>query len=139
MVEHMVFEVKTLAANIETVPMMMDFIEGLTEGLPNRAAFDLTLACEEILVNIANYAYPNGKGEYTVRWENDMEKRIVTMIFEDSGVPFNPLQKEDPDLSVPFKERKIGGLGIMMVRQRMDQVQYSYTNEQNILTIEKRY
>jgi anti-sigma regulatory factor (Ser/Thr protein kinase) len=135
----MVTEVKTFAANIDTVPQMMDFISGNCEGLPEQAAFDLTLACEEILVNIASYAYPEGEGELAIHWNHDTADKKLTLIFTDSGIPFDPLKKDDPDLSVPFRERKIGGLGIMMVRERMDHIQYSYTGKENVLTVEKRY
>ena len=135
----MISEVKTLTANRDTVPEMMDFISALCESMPPQTAFDITLACEELLVNIASYAYPNGEGEYTLRFENDTDNRKVTLIFEDTGIPFNPLSKEDPDLTVPMAERKIGGLGIMMVRKRMDSVGYVYAEGKNILTVMKGY
>ena len=128
---------------MDTVPEMMEFVSGLCEGLPAQAAFDITLVCEEILVNIASYAYPNGfaggVGGLTIRWNNDTNSRKITLIFEDSGVPFNPLLKDDPDLSVPFRERSIGGLGIMMVRQRMDDVRYANIDGKNTLTVENGY
>jgi len=135
----MISVTKTFAADMDTVPQMMDFVSGLCEGLPEQAAFDITLVCEEILVNIASYAYPKGEGELAVRWENDTGNRKITLIFEDSGVPFNPLLNDEPDLSVPFQERKIGGLGIMMVRQRTDDVRYAYADGKNIMTIMKGY
>jgi len=132
-------QVRTFAANMDAVPEMMGFVSGLCAGLPEQAVFDMTLACEEIFVNIASYAYPDGEGELTLRWSDDAEKRRLTLVFEDSGVPFDPLQKEEPNLSVPFQERKIGGLGIMMVRQRMDCVRYAYRDGKNVLTIENGY
>ena len=130
---------KTFAANLDTVPQMMDFVAGFITELPEQAAYDITLACEEILVNIASYAYPETEGEVSVSVNNDAQNRKITLIFEDAGVPFNPLLKAEPDLSVPFMERDIGGLGIMMVRERADDITYAYENGRNVLTFEKRY
>jgi anti-sigma regulatory factor (Ser/Thr protein kinase) len=89
-------------------------------------------------VNIASYAYQDGPGRLAVEWINEPEEGQVIITFEDSGVPFNPLLKEEPDLTVPVSERKIGGLGIMMVRKRMDTVNYAYSDGKNILTLIKR-
>ena len=135
----MISDKKIFDANIDTVPQMMSLVEQLCEGMPSKAAYDITLVCEEILVNIASYAYPDGEGELTLHWENDTERRVLTLVFEDAGVPFNPLLQKEPELSVPFQERKIGGLGIMMVRQRMDDVQYACREGKNILTVTKGY
>ena len=132
-------DIKTFPANMDTISQIMDFIADLCEDMPEQSAFDIALASEEILVNIASYAYPEGEGELAVRWVDETEKRTLTIAFEDSGVQFNPLKKEAPDLNVPFLERKIGGLGIMMVRQRMDSVTYEYSGGKNILTITKGY
>jgi len=135
----MVSEKKTFNANIDTAPQIMSLVEQLCEGMPAKTVYDITLVCEEILVNIASYAYPDGEGELTLYWENDTERHVLTIVFEDAGIPFNPLLQDEPELSVSFHERKIGGLGIMMVRQRTDNVQYSYTEGKNILTVTKNY
>jgi anti-sigma regulatory factor (Ser/Thr protein kinase) len=124
---------------METVPDMMNFVAEFVENLPPKVAFNTTLVCEEILVNIASYAYPDGDGQLVILWENDAEKREYKLTFEDSGIPFNPLMREEPDLSVPIAERKIGGLGIMMVRKLMDTVQYTCVSGKNTLTITKVY
>jgi anti-sigma regulatory factor (Ser/Thr protein kinase) len=126
-------------ADIETVSEIMDYIAEQTGDFPEKASYDLKLACEEILVNIANYAYPEGDGQLAFLWEDDKDNRKVTVAFEDSGIPFNPLLLEDPILNVPIKARKIGGLGIMMVRKLMDAVEYAYSGGKNILTITKKY
>lgn len=130
---------RIFAANIETVPEMMEYVTEHIEGFSPKIAYDLTLVCEEILVNIASYSYPNGDGELAIRWENDAENHRLMISFEDSGIPFNPMLREEPDLKVPMKERKIGGLGIMMVRKLMDEVQYSCANGKNTLVITKEY
>ena len=97
----------------------------------------LKLACEELVVNVTSYAYPDGTEGFL---DVDIQKndRIVVR-FEDGGVPFNPLEREDPDTTLAWDERPIGGLGIFLVRSMMDDVRYAYENHKNVLTIEKKY
>lgn len=100
-------------------------------------AMKLKLACEEIVVNVTSYAYPEGfDGFLDVYIRKD--DRIVIR-FEDGGVPFNPLEHENPDTTLSWDERPIGGLGIFLVRSMMDDVRYTYENQKNVLTIEKKY
>ncbi|MDR1663856.1 MAG: ATP-binding protein [Clostridiales bacterium] len=127
-------------ADLASVPEMMRAVEDSLTGKPEKFAYSMKLICEEILVNIVSYAYPEMEtGELTINWYDDTENQRLTIVFEDSGAPFNPLLKESPDLSVPMAERKIGGLGIMMVRELSDAVRYAYENGKNILTVEKNY
>lgn len=130
---------KIFTANMETVPKMMEYVEELLSGFEAKVAYELTLACEEILVNIASYAYPEGEGQLAIHWEDDDANRTVRISFEDSGIPFNPLLREEPDLKVPMAERKIGGLGVMMIRKLMDAVQYNCADGKNTLIVTKRY
>ena len=97
--------------------------------------FAIRLACEEVVVNIASYAYPDDAEGFI---DIDIRKtdRII-LRFEDGGVPFNPLNYEEPDITLPWEERRIGGLGIYLVMKKMDAVRYEYANDRNILTIEK--
>lgn len=95
----------------------------------------LQLACEEIVVNITSYAYPEGSDGYL-----DVIIQITDRIvirFEDGGVPFNPLEHKSPDITLPWKQRPIGGLGIFLLRRKMDDIHYEYVDNKNILTIEK--
>jgi len=124
---------------MEAVPAVMEFITGLSKNFSAKTSYDIKLVCEEIVVNIASYAYPKDGGQLTVLWENDTSSQKLKIVFEDSGLPFNPLQQEDPKLDVPVAERKIGGLGIMMVRKLMDTVEYTYADGKNILTVTKGY
>ncbi len=103
----------------------------------SKVAFTLRLACEEIVVNVMSYAYPEGSDGFL---DVDIRKddRIVIR-FEDGGVPFNPLEHENPDTTLSWDERPIGGLGIFLVRSMMDDVRYAYENQKNVLTIEKKY
>ena len=102
-------------------------------GVKKRLA--LRLACEEIVVNVASYAYPEGKDGYL---DVDIQKtdRIVIR-FEDGGVPFNPLEHKLPDIKQSWKQRGIGGLGIFLVIKNMDNLRYEYVDNKNVLTIEK--
>ena len=95
----------------------------------------LRLVCEEIVMNITSYAYPDDVEGFI---DIDIQKtdRII-LRFEDGGVPFNPLNYEEPDITLPWEERRIGGLGIYLVMKKMDAVRYEYANNRNILTIEK--
>lgn len=105
---------------------------------PLKVKFQLDVAVEEIFVNIAHYAYsPDQGGEATVRCCVGGDPLQVTIQFLDNGKPFNPLAKEDPDITLSAEERRIGGLGILMVKKSMDAVDYSYEDGKNILTIKK--
>lgn len=96
----------------------------------------IKIVLEEIFVNIASYAYDDeGDAEIKIRTENNQ----IFISFIDSGYEFNPLAKEDPNISAKASERRIGGLGIFMVKNLMDDVQYEYKNKQNILTLVKKY
>ena len=103
---------------------------------PLRIQMAIELSVEEIFVNIANYAYPDGEGEAEIRIsETD---GVVQIVFLDSGVPYDPLKKPDPDVTLSAEERKIGGLGVYLVKKSMDSVSYLYQNNKNVLTFTKR-
>lgn len=98
--------------------------------------FTLHLVVEEIVVNIVNYAYPVGAdGEVSI--DVIATPSAIELSFSDCGVPFNPLEKEDPDTTLSAEERPIGGLGIFLVKQMMDSVNYRYEDGRNILTTTK--
>ena len=98
----------------------------------------IRLACEELVMNITSYAYPEDVEGFL---EVDVEKtdeRIVIR-FKDGGMPFNPLEHKKPDTKLPWKLRRIGGLGIFLVKKKMDDVRYAYEDNKNVLTIEKLF
>ena len=101
-----------------------------------KTSIQMKIALEEIFVNVASYAYPDGGG--TVTLELDITEGVITLRFIDSGIPFDPLAKPDPDITLSAEKRGIGGLGIFMVKKTMDDVTYSYENHQNILTLVKK-
>ena len=96
----------------------------------------LRLACEEIIMNVTSYAYPEGVDGFL---DVDIQKTDrMTIRFEDGGVPFNPLEQEKPDTGQSWDKRRIGGLGIFLFRRKMDDVRYAYVDNKNVLTIEKK-
>ena len=95
----------------------------------------LRLACEEIVMNVTSYAYPEGVDGFL---DVDIQKTDrITIRFEDGGVPFNPLEQKTPNTKLSWKKRRVGGLGIFLISRKMDDVRYIYENQKNVLTIEK--
>ncbi|MBQ9564429.1 MAG: SpoIIE family protein phosphatase [Synergistaceae bacterium] len=127
----------TLAARTENLNQVLAFIDGHLEshGCPLRVQRQIEIAAEEIFVNIANYAYAPGTGSATIRMR--VENGAAVLSFTDSGIPYNPLAKADPDLTLPASERPVGGLGVYMVKKSMDSVAYERREGQNILTMRK--
>lgn len=130
----------TLEARIENVSKAIEMVDAELEKLecPMKAQMQMELAVDEIFTNIASYAYAPGTGEASVRFDFDPEEGTVTVTFTDSGVPYDPLKKEDPDVSLPAEERSIGGLGIFLVKKTMDDMRYEFRNGQNVLTLKKK-
>lgn len=130
----------TVPATLEELDTIQAFIEGELEETkcPMKDVLQLSIAVEEIYVNIAHYAYHPEVGEATVRIVVGGDPIQVTIQFLDHGKPFNPLLKEDADITLSAEERDIGGLGILMVKKSMDQVDYTYEDGKNILTIRKK-
>ena len=130
----------TLKAVIESIPQATSFVDEQLEAIecPMKAQMQLDVAIDELFCNIASYAYGAGEGKATVRFDYDPAARRVILSFIDEGVPFNPLERDEPDVSLSAEERAIGGLGIFLVKKTMDSIKYRYENGQNILTIEKQ-
>ncbi len=131
---------KTFAATKEKVPEMIGFVESELEnfGTAMKQQTAICVAMEEIFVNIANYAYPEGEGDAKVEIGFDEKTGIATFCVTDSGIAFDPLAKEDPDITLSAEERSVGGLGIFIVKKTMDTVDYARENGQNRLTMTKK-
>lgn len=123
----------------ENLPKVLEFVGHQLEelGCDRRVKSQVDVAVEEIFVNISSYAYDPEIGPATIRVETSEDPLAVTMSFIDHGKPYDPLAKPDPNLKIPLKERKKGGLGIFMVKKTMDGINYEYKDGQNILTITK--
>ena len=129
-----------LDAVIENVPKVVDWVEEQLEeyDCPPKVQMQISVSIDEVFTNIASYAYANGVGQATVRLDVLQDPACVRLTFLDSGIPFDPLAKKDPDVSLSIEERQIGGLGIFMVKKLMDDVQYEYRDGKNILTLYKK-
>ena len=128
--------VEAIDENLDTV---IGFVDEQLEAYdcPMKIQIQLQIAVEEIFVNICHYAYSPDVGTATIRAEVSEDPLAVSLTFVDNGVPYDPLAKEDPDITLAAEDRQIGGLGIFMVKKSMDDVTYEYKNGQNILTIKK--
>ncbi len=129
----------TVDAVLSSIHRVTDFVEEKLEkaGCPHKVQMQISIALDEILSNIAKYAYPDKQGKMTVRLRAEASFAEVT--FADSGIPYNPLEAATPDTTKPAMERIAGGLGIFVVKKTMDSMTYEYRNGQNILTIRKNY
>ena len=129
----------TLPAVVENIAQVTDFVNAQLEeiGCPMKAQVQIDIAIDELFGNIAQYAYNQETGPATVRVEVSDAPISVTITFMDHGVPYDPLQKEDPDITMSAEERGSGGLGIFMVKKTMDEITYEYKDGQNILRIRK--
>jgi Anti-sigma regulatory factor (Ser/Thr protein kinase) len=90
----------------------------------------LSVVVEELVVNIVDYAHSDYLDVEIVR-----DKKCIILRFHDGGVPFNPLKKPSPSFSIPMEHRKIGGLGIFLVIQKAEHIEYEYTQGENVLTV----
>lgn len=125
----------TVAATIENVNTVTDFVNEQLEAAdcPMKLQMQIAVVIDELFSNIAFYAYAPGTGDATVRIE--IENSVATLTFIDSGKPYDPLAKEDPDVTLSTEERKIGGLGIFMVKKMATDVRYEYKDGHNVLDV----
>lgn len=108
----------------------------IESGLPAKRVNQLSIAIEEVLVNIINYAYREPPGPVEISLSKLPEERAFRITFKDQGIPFDPLKEEyQPDLTGTLDERKLGGLGIYLVRQLVDHVTYKREQGSNLLTM----
>ena len=130
----------TVDALVSNLDQVLAFVDGQLETMDcsMKAQMQIDVAVEEIYVNIANYAYAPETGKAYISVRPDPENASVTIEFRDNGIPFDPLAKADPDVTLSAEERNIGGLGIYMVKKSMDALEYSRKDGQNILTITKK-
>ncbi len=137
--------VKAELSNLESVNM---FVESKLEehGCGAKIVLQIALVVEELFANVANYAYKdradseNNYVDINVEFaESESGAKSVKITFTDEGVPYNPLLKPDPDITLSAEERQIGGLGIFMVKKYVDDIYYEHSNGKNILTVVKNF
>jgi len=130
-----------LKNELEEIRLLAEAIElwGEENGIPGKSLFQLNLALDELLTNTITYGYPEG-GEHEIRLRlvPEGEKELLIEI-RDDGLAFNPLEVKAPDLKQDIEERPIGGLGIHLVRQMLDEIEYRRENGHNVLLMKKKY
>jgi len=124
-------------------PARLEYLQPFTEaishcakeqGFDKKRISEIELAAEEALVNIFNYAYQGNEGDVEVICKLDPQDRLIIEIL-DSGVPFDMLSLGEPDTTADISERKVGGLGIFLIRKLMDDVQYQHEGTKNALSL----
>lgn len=143
------FEEKSDKPDMDKMKDFADFVEGVLEenGISMKTTMKIQMTVDEIYSNICYYS---GAEEVSVgiridesadckdrRYREGRAKKEITLYFEDDGIPYNPLERPDPDVEQLLEQRKEGGLGIYLVKQRMDRLEYEYINERNKLTVYK--
>jgi anti-sigma regulatory factor (Ser/Thr protein kinase) len=126
-----------LPAKVENLKEFMEFVSGFAkaEGFNNKRIQEIELATEEALINIFNYAYPDDEiGEVEVRCRMEDPSSLVIDLL-DTGKPFDIQAVPEPDLTLDVSERKVGGLGIHLIKKMASRVHYRRKGQSNILTL----
>jgi len=128
----------TITSDINEIPRVSELIESVMQGhhFPNEDILDTQLAVEEVVTNVIVHGYGNAGGEIVVALRAD--DRSVEIRVEDSADPFDPLTLPEPDITADIDDRKIGGLGIFLTRQVMDDIRYCYEDNRNVLILTKK-
>ena len=130
----------TVKAEISNLPQVTEFVNEKLSTVPveRKLVLKIGMVIDEIFNNISSYGYTKEPGDITVRVNITPEKDCVTLTFIDSGIPYDPLARDDPNIIRIKEKRKPGGLGIFMVKKTMDEMEYEYKNGHNILTVSKK-
>lgn len=134
-----------LSACIESIPRAVEFVTGyLKSNDINSSPDKIGIVVDEIFSNIANYAYDvnekDGKvGNVTVICNYSSPSKELTIVFVDGGKKYNPLETPEPDINLPLEKRKIGGLGVFIVRNFMDKLLYRREGNENVLVLKKKF
>ena len=131
----------TVSAVVENLDIVTEFVNVQLDAMacPMKIQMKIAVVIDEVFSNIAQYAYPEGHGEVTVLVEALENPEGVSMTFVDQGLYYDPLQKQDPDITLGINERQVGGLGIFMIKKLMDEVRYEYKEGQNRFTMIKYF
>ncbi len=128
-----------MSAKIENIGIITEELDKWFEenDVPMKVILQMDVVLDEMLSNIAFYAYGDNVGDMTVEASMINDNKTVRLVFSDTGIDFDPLKKPDPDITLSAEERKIGGLGIFMVKKTMDHVSYERKGDTNIFVAEK--
>lgn len=127
-----------VAAKDERLHEVLEFVNAMLKEhcCPPKTQMMIEVSVEELFVNIAHYAYPDGNG--WAELHASVEDGVADITLIDGGIPYDPLAKPDPDVTLSAEERQIGGLGIYMVKKEMDEMTYERRDDKNVLTIRKK-
>lgn len=130
-----------IEAKLENITAVIDFVNAELEAMdcPMKVLTQIDIAVDEIFSNIANYAYAPENGMANIAIAVVDNTRCIQICFEDSGIEYNPLNNDDPNIDLPLEERQIGGLGIFLTKKLTDDIRYERIDGKNILTIEKKF
>ncbi|MBR3133221.1 MAG: SpoIIE family protein phosphatase [Clostridia bacterium] len=130
---------KEFNANMNELNNIQNFVNSKLEeaNCDFKTITQVNLVVEEIFTNIAKYAYEDREGTCKLKISFDGNKKVFDFTFEDSGMPFNPLEREDPNITLSAEDRDVGGLGIFIIKKTMDNVEYNYVDGKNVLKIRK--
>lgn len=130
----------TVRSDINEIPRVSDLIESVMQGhgFPDEDILDTQLAVEEVVTNVIVHGYGDAGGEILVSLSYNADDAAIEIRVEDFAEPFDPLTLPEPDISASMDDRKIGGLGIFLTRQVMDDIRYRYENNRNILVLRKK-
>ena len=130
----------TLAAVPGNFAAAQEQVRSFLDSVPcsMRTLFELDMVVEEVFINVANYAYPDNAGMVSLDLSLDREQNFLYLTFRDSGIPYDPLRKQSPDVTAPAEKRPIGGLGIFLVQKYSDSLSYVYADGENRFTIGKK-
>lgn len=129
------FELKNSLSELSTLCEKLERI-GEALGIPRRLLFEINLALDELFTNIISYGFAD-QSEHVIRVRISVINDLLTVVLEDDGIPFNPVDRLPPELPRTLEECKVGGLGIHLVKNLMDEVDYSRCGNKNVLTLKK--
>lgn len=130
--------VKVFTAKLAQLDAIQAWVNSLLEAndCPSSIKLQISVIVEELFVNIVNYAFEGETGDVSLRI--DVDDGMFRMQFNDSGKPFNPLEHPVLDTKEPLGKRRVGGMGIYIVRKTADRIDYRREQDHNILTVQKR-
>jgi anti-sigma regulatory factor (Ser/Thr protein kinase) len=129
------FELRNNLSELATLCEKMESV-GQALGLSRRCLFEINLALDELFTNIISYGFQD-QSEHFIRVHVSADRDVLTVVLEDDGVAFNPIERIPPELPCTLDECRVGGLGIHLVKNLMDEVVYERRAGTNVLTLKK--
>ena len=126
-------EVNKISEGIDPIIQFLKELE-----VDSKITYKIQLCLEEILTNVASYAYAPNEGNIIIQYSLSESPRMIEITIIDEGKAFNPLESENPDITLPVEERQIGGLGLFIVKKTMDEIKYDRKNNKNVLMMKKK-